>query len=139
MSRKSKGNQYEKWARKVLEADGWVVHRAESQGTKIGNFYVSRSNDIFHCIDLVAKKKGYRTRWIQVTSENVGIGVKAKKMEQVPWTPEHDCVEVWQYHGGRVTKTSPNAQYFQVRLLDQDYALMDSNRIFLSASFRKGE
>lgn len=137
MSRRSTGNLYEKYCKAYLEAEGYVCHRATASMKNVGKFFVSQANDVFSCIDIIAKKKGERTRWIQVTSENVGIGVKAKKMEVVPWTPEHDCVEVWQYHGGRTTKSNPNAQYFQVRLLDQDYALKDENRIFLSSSFRK--
>lgn len=136
MSRKSKGNQFEKWAKAYLEEQGYVVHRAQSQGVNVGTHFVSRSNDIFHCIDLIAKKHGERTRWIQVTSVNVGIGVKAAKMEQVPWDAAHDSVEVWQYTGGTNTAKKPG-QFFQVRHREQNYELNDANRIFLSIEFRK--
>jgi hypothetical protein len=137
MSRKSKGNQFERWAMKYLEEQGYVVHRAQSQAVNVGTFHVSRSNDIFHCIDLVAKRANERTRWIQVTSENVGIGIKAKKMEQVPWCSEHDSVEIWQYVQGRHTPATP-AQYFRVRKLEEAYEIKDENRIFLSTEWRRG-
>ena len=73
----SKGTAIELAAIKVLEAEGYKVHRCVRTGVKRGPFYFSQSNDVFGCIDLVAKKKGERTRWIQVTADS-GIGRKKK-------------------------------------------------------------
>ena len=64
----AKGTSIELAAIKLLEAEGYKVHRCVRTGVKRGPFYFSQSNDVFGCIDLVAKRFGSRTRWIQVTA-----------------------------------------------------------------------
>lgn len=133
----AKGTAIELAAIKVLEAEGYKVHRCVRTGVKRGPFYFSQSNDVFGCIDLVAKKKGARTRWIQVTAHS-GIGQKKKDLDEVPWDPAHDSVEIWRWVGGqqRKHKTQQNVllerQYFQLYHLDHGYELRKDDRVVLN-------
>jgi hypothetical protein len=129
----SKGTAIELSAIKILEAEGYKVHRCVRTGVKRGPFYFSQSNDVFGCIDLVAKKRGTRTRWIQVTAHS-GIGQKKKDLDEVPWDPAHDSVEIWRWVGGQNRKHKTTGaflerQYFQVYHLDQGYELDRDKRI----------
>ena len=129
----SKGTAIELSAIKVLEAEGYKVHRCVRTGVKRGPFYYSQSNDVFGCIDLVAKKKGTRTRWIQVTAHS-GIGKKKADLAEVPWDPVFDSVEIWRWVGGGARKHKTTGdwlerQYFQVYHLDQGYVLDKDRRI----------
>lgn len=125
MTTTSRGRQVERLAEEVLKADGWTVHR-----TVRSQF---NANDIFGCVDLIAKKKGNRTRWIQVTAGS-NIGEKIADLSQVPWDLSHDQVEVWLWKGKRMKhiKVKPGekkrekfleSQFFQVRCLDFNYEL----------------
>jgi hypothetical protein len=129
----SKGTAIELAAIKVLEAEGYKVHRCVRTGVKRGPFYFSQSNDVFGCIDLVAKRFGARTRWIQVTADS-GIGRKKKDLDEVPWDLEHDSVEIWRWVGGNARKHKTTGdwlerQYFQVYHLDHGYELRKDDRI----------
>ena len=129
----SKGTHVELLAIKLLEAQGYKVHRCVRTGVKRGPFYFSQSNDVFGCIDLVAKKRGERTRWLQVTADS-GVGRKRKEMEEVPWDPLFDSVEIWRWVGGRKRnhKTTGEAlarQYFQVYHMDDAFALRPDRRV----------
>lgn len=129
----SKGTKIELMAIKMLEAEGYTVHRCVRTGVKRGGMYISQSNDVFGCIDLVAKKRGQRTRWIQVTADS-GIGRKKADLAEVPWDELFDEVEIWRWVGGRPRKHKTTGemldrQYFQVYRMDQEYALRDENRV----------
>jgi hypothetical protein len=129
----AKGATVELTAIKMLEADDYKVHRCVRTGVKRGAMYISQSNDIFGCIDLVAKKQGQRTRWIQVTADG-GIGRKKTDLAEVPWDPLFDDVEIWRWVGGRARKHKTTGemldrQYFQVYRLDEDYELIPENRV----------
>lgn len=131
----AKGTQIELSAIKVLEAEGYKVHRCVRTGTKRGPIFVSQSNDVFGCIDLVAKKKGMRTRWIQVTADS-GISRKKKDIDEVPWDPQHDSVEIWRWVGGATRRHKSRdilleRQYFQVYHLDDGFVLDAARRIQL--------
>ena len=132
----SKGTAIELAAIKLLEAEGYKVHRCVRTGVKRGPFYFSQSNDVFGCIDLVGKKKGERTRWIQVTAHG-GIGQKKKDLDEVPWDPVHDSVEIWRWVGGNTRKHKTTGaflerQYFQLYRLDKGYALDRDDRVLLN-------
>ena len=129
----TKGAHIELLAIKLLEAEGYKVHRCVRTGAKRGPFWVSQSNDVFGCIDLVAKLLGHRTRWIQVTADS-GIGRKRKEMDEVPWDPQHDSVEIWRWVGGQKRKNKSTGawldrQYFQVYHFDDGYELRKDRRI----------
>ena len=133
----SKGTAIELAAIKVLEAEGYKVHRCVRTGVKRGPIYISQSNDVFGCIDLVAKRRGTRTRWIQVTAHS-GIGKKKADLHEVPWDPQFDSVEIWRWVGGNARKHKTTGdwlerQYFQVYRLDHAFALRKDDRIPLLA------
>ena len=132
----AKGTAIELAAIKLLEAEGYKVHRCVRTGVKRGPFYFSQSNDVFGCIDLVAKRFGSRTRWIQVTAHS-GIGQKKKDLDEVPWDPKHDSVEIWRWVGGQNRKHKSTGvflerQYFQVYHFDHAYELRKDDRILLN-------
>lgn len=129
----AKGTAIELAAIKLLEAEGYKVHRCVRTGTKRGPLWISQSNDVFGCIDLVAKKRGARTRWIQVTAHS-GIGQKRREIEEVPWDPLFDSVEIWRWVGGaarrhRTTGIWLDRQYFQVYHMDDGFELRAERRI----------
>jgi hypothetical protein len=131
----SKGAAIELAAIKLLSAEGYKVHRCVRTGAKRGPFWVSQSNDVFGCIDLVAKKLGERTRWIQVTADS-GIGRKKQDLLEVPWDPQHDSVEIWRWVGGNTRKHKTTGellerQYFQLYRFEDGFALHKDQRILL--------
>lgn len=99
MKSTQKGNQYEKEVRTILESQQWMVegqHRKvmwiRDKNTGLMKMIMA-GRDIFG-VDLIAKKKGERTRWIQVST----LTQKSAKQKQVmafPWTLEHESVELW--------------------------------------------
>lgn len=132
----AKGTAIELTAIKMLEAQGYKVHRCVRTGVKRGKLYFSQSNDVFGCIDLVAKKRGQRTRWIQVTADS-GIGRKKADLAEVPWDELFDEVEIWRWVGGNRRKHKTTGewlerQYFQVYRMDQGYELRPENRLHLA-------
>lgn len=132
----AKGTAIELAAIKILEAEGYKVHRCVRTGVKRGPLYISQSNDVFGCIDLVAKKRGTRTRWIQVTADS-GIGRKKKDLDEVPWDPVFDSVEIWRWVGGanrkhKTTGAFLERQYFQLYHFDHGYELRKDDRIQLN-------
>lgn len=132
----AKGTAIELAAIKILEAEGYKVHRCVRTGVRRGPLYISQSNDVFGCIDLVAKKRGTRTRWIQVTAHS-GIGQKKKDLDEVPWDRAFDSVEIWRWVGGnnrkhKTTGALIERQYFQVYHLDHAYELRKDDRIQLN-------
>jgi hypothetical protein len=132
----SKGTAIELAAIKVLEAEGYKVHRCVRTGVRRGPLYISQSNDVFGCIDLVAKKKGERTRWLQVTAHS-GIGKKKADLDEVPWDPAFDSVEIWRWVGGasrkhKTTGAFLERQYFQVYRLDHGFGLRKDDRVLLN-------
>lgn len=130
-----KGAVIERKAISILKSEGYIIHRAVRTGQWRGGKYHSQSNDVFGCIDLVAKKFGERTRWIQVTAHS-GIGQKKDDLAEVPWDPAHDNVEIWRWVGSKHGKLNKRTgeplidMYFQVYKMDEEYALIEDNRIF---------
>lgn len=129
-----KGQIIELTAIKILEAQGYKVHRCVRTGVKRGPMYISQSNDVFGCIDLVAKKKGERTRWIQVTADG-GIGRKKADLSEVPWDTLFDSVEIWRWVPGKYGRKDKRTGevlddlYFQIYHLDEGYELNPDNKV----------
>lgn len=95
MKTRQKGSAYELEVQKILEADGWTIHRARASNFKVGNKVLCRSNDIFNIVDIIAKKEGESTCWIQV-STGTRRAEKEKKLLSIPniWN-EYDNVSLW--------------------------------------------
>ena len=99
MKSTAKGNQYEKECKTILESQGWMVEGQHRKVMWIRDKFtgemkmIMAGRDIFG-VDLIAKKIGERTRWIQVST----LSQKSAKQKQVmvfPWTLEHESVELW--------------------------------------------
>lgn len=99
MKSTQKGNLYEKEVKTILEADGYMVEGQHRKVMWIRDKYtgamkmIMAGRDIFG-VDLIAKKLGEKTRWIQVST----LSQKSAKTKQVmvfPWTLEHESVELW--------------------------------------------
>jgi len=120
-----KGREVENRAVQHLKACGYVVHRCIRNGVQRGGRWHSAGNDVWGCIDLLAKKRGERVRFIQVTSGSNLVG-KRGQLEAVPWDSAWECVEIWRWVKPR--RGAPG--HFQRYLLDEGYALDHSNRVF---------
>lgn len=108
-----KGRILELDAKKLLNAHGYTVHRTVRTSRFSRRGWISNANDIFGVIDLIAKKAGERTRWIQVTSDTA-VGAKFQELRQVPWTVAFDSVELWRWVGG-------SKQHFHIYRLDHGF------------------
>lgn len=133
VNRSAKGTAIELKAIKILEAWGYTVHRCVRTGVQRGKMYFSQSNDVFGCIDLVAKKRGERTRWVQVTAHS-GMGKKKDDLAAVPWDTLFDQVEIWRWVGGASRKHKRTGellerQFFQVYKLEEGFELRPEHRI----------
>jgi len=99
MNTRQKGQDFQRWVKKILEDWGWIVHNQGLNHRQIFDrkthelIYVSASQDIFGAIDLIGKKKDRKTLWIQATCHS-GLGVKIKKVDLIPWS-DLDGVQIW--------------------------------------------
>lgn len=114
MNSKAKGSGYEREVRDILECDGYKIFRCHRKPIFINGKMLTMGADIFGC-DIVAKKAGEKTRWIQVsTVEN-----KSKKEKQVmehPITLEHESLELWL----RIDGKKAYRRFVAVRAASQD-------------------
>lgn len=96
MSRKSsyqKGNKYENEVKKILEQQGWQVFKQHRKPMFIKGNLIMAGCDIFGC-DIVAKKEGELTLWIQVSTEE-NLHKKIQQVKEFYWNTEHERVEIW--------------------------------------------
>ena len=133
MSQHTRSKLVELRAVKILEAQGYRVHRCIRALVQTPAGPLNIGEDIFGCIDIIAKKVN-ETRWIQVTMGR-NITRKADDLRMVPWTPIHDSVELWRWVGGggkrldgRTGQPRPKL-YFQIYRLDRGFELDKSDRI----------
>lgn len=125
-----KGNKAELEVKRLLEAQGYYVHRTVRTNH---HGFVNAPNDIFGC-DIIAKKEGERTRWIQVTCDG-HIGRKKAELALVPWDSQHDSVEVWRRVGikrkHKVTGETPDSMYYVVYHRDDMFDLKLAKKVHL--------
>jgi len=99
MSKRNKGLEFQRWVKKFFERRGWTVHNETMKPIwirekKTGEQkWVSGRNDIFGCIDLIAKKEHRGTIWIQATMDT-HLERRKKELERVPWG-EADVVMIF--------------------------------------------
>src|SRR2546428_12977835 len=102
----AKGNRLQVMARKLLEADGYVVHTAVRSSQRVGPswkpFWISQTTDIFNAFDLIATRMDppRPMRFIQVTVQGK-VSERVKKVDPVPINPAVASVEIWAYVGGQ--------------------------------------
>lgn len=154
MNTSKKGSQIERWAKEILEAQGYVVHRTVRTPVILGKGrgYGSQANDVHGCFDLIARRSD-GLRHIQTT---VADKVAAKQRDVcktigTAWPviaftspgrfPEQPGValwstitqEVWGWYGGRRSPDA-RAQCFRVTRWDGQAweELPDESRIFMA-------
>lgn len=93
MNNYKKGNLYEREVKKILENLGWIVEGQHRRIMFLKGKLIMVGRDIFGC-DLIAKKLGEKTRFIQVSTK-VNKSGKIKQVNNYPWNYEHDMVEIW--------------------------------------------
>jgi len=97
-SKRQRGNQFQDRIKKFLESQGWTVHNQKSVATLIKvrgqEIWTSKRNDIFGCIDLVARKGGQTPLCIQATLDH-GVSKRIKELEKIPWNLACENVQVW--------------------------------------------
>lgn len=118
------GRSIELKAVKHLRSEGYTVHRTVRSTYQTSKRFGSHQNDIFGCIDLLAKRPGAPIRFIQVTC-TAAIGKKIEDLSAVPWDDEFESVEVWRWVKGN----SGVKGYFQIYSRAQDYVYHVGNRI----------
>ena len=102
----AKGNRLQVMARKILEADGYVVHTAVRSSQRVGPpwkpFWISQTTDIFNAFDLIATRMDppRPLRFIQITMKG-NVSERVKKVDPVPINPALATVEIWAYVGGQ--------------------------------------
>ncbi len=101
-----KGNRLQVMARKLLEADGYVVHTAVRSSQRVGPpwkpFWISQTTDIFNAFDLIATRidPPRPLRFIQITGKG-SVSDRVRKVDPVPINPGLASVEIWRYVGGQ--------------------------------------
>jgi len=109
MSTASKGSRYEKEGRKIHEREEWAYYTAGRRViyVKGSGGLIAVNHDIFGIWDAIAKRLGFRTRWIQYTVwEDVASHVNKieKHIEEKKffWSPMFDepCIFA-RMRGGR--------------------------------------
>lgn len=94
----AKGNKFELEAKKTLEALGWKVFRQHRKPLFIKGKMVTIGADVFGC-DLIAKAKGNKTLWVQVsTKEN--LSAKKTQVLEHPVNVEYETYEIWTRSSG---------------------------------------
>jgi len=94
MSNLSRGKTYEREAVKILESQGWLVEKAINKTVWNKGKVFSIAHDFFGMFDIIAKKPGHTTRWIQVSTWEQS-SVKRNQLLNLNWTKDYDSVEIW--------------------------------------------
>lgn len=96
----AKGDQYEKEVKEYLEEQGWTVFRQHRKAMFLAPGRVKMVGADFFGCDIVAKKYGEKTLWVQVST----LANKSSKIKQVsvhPWNPDVDDIQIWLRHDGK--------------------------------------
>jgi hypothetical protein len=130
VNRSEKGRRLEVLAVELLRSHGYDVHRCIRTPYRTPAGWRSHANDVFGCVDLIAKRAGERTRWIQVTSSR-GVGKRREAFAAIQWNPMHDSVELWQWRPATRRKAAGGA-FFQVLYMDLEFKPDIDHRIMVS-------
>ena len=138
----AKGNRLQVAARKLLEADGYIVHTAVRSAQKRGPIWISQTTDVFNAFDLVATRMDppRSLRFIQVTTAK-NVSERIKKVDPVPLNPALASVEIWAYVGGqrrldrryKDRKVWLPRNYFQIYFKERNWESDPGDRIPLGS------
>lgn len=118
------GNEAEMDAMRLLTGQGYTLHRNRKATVPTPKGPRTVQQDIFGLIDIIAKKRGEPTRWIQV-SRLRSVAAKIREVDSGPWEAQHDRVEVWQWKEA----TATHIKHFQVYKRSEGYAKVFANRL----------
>lgn len=94
------GTDFERYCEEILKENGFTVFRAPRSLRRFKNpatgtmMHRSFKIDILGCIDIIAKKRGFRTLWIQAAIKE-SPKKKAEKIVLIPWDDKVDTVQIW--------------------------------------------
>ncbi|MBT9166914.1 MAG: hypothetical protein DDT19_00238 [Syntrophomonadaceae bacterium] len=94
MNKKQKGRQFEYYAKKWLEKQGYQVHLAGKKALHIGGAVRFAGNDFFGC-DVVALHPEEKILFIQATYHS-DVKKKLDKLAEYKFPFQHCKVQVWQ-------------------------------------------
>ena len=141
----AKGNRLQVAARKVLEADGYIVHTAVRSAQRRGPIWISQTTDVFNAFDLIATRMDppRPLRFIQVTTAT-NVSQRIKKVDPVPIHPSIASVEIWAHVGGnrRLDRRYKNRKvwlprnYFQIYFKERNWEPDARERVSLGEGER---
>jgi hypothetical protein len=118
VSSRSRGNAYEKEVKDILVGQGFIVEKALPRLVWIPGRRVpiSSSHDFFGCWDLVAKKKGHKTLWVQVSTWE-HMSHKRTQVKDFPWFEDVDVCAIY----ARVRGGGKDKACFRIAYAHEDY------------------
>lgn len=138
----AKGNRLQVLARKVLEAEGYVVHTAVRSVQRRGRMWISQDTDVFNAFDLIATRiePPHPLRFIQVTTIR-NVSKRIRKVDPVPVNLNAASVEVWGYFGGqkrldrryKKKKVWLPRNYFQIYYKGRNWDPAKVDRVFVNS------
>lgn len=106
----AKGNIYENEVKKILEKQGWSVFKQHRRPIYIKGRICMVGADIFGC-DIVAKKTGEPTLWVQVSTED-NLHKKIQQVMEFPWYLNGERLEIWcKIKGKKAYRVHPAPQF----------------------------
>jgi len=123
MSNTSKGNLIEIEVKNILERLGWMVFRQHRKPMFMKGRMITAGADIFGC-DMVAKKEGQKSLWIQVSTKSHKSD-KLKQIMKFPWTYEFETAQIWLRTSGERSfeiYEAPTFIYLGKRFTNGEYA-----------------
>ena len=103
MSNVSKGKEWEKEVEVILASKGYITEKAFNKTVWIGaGRVISVAHDFFNVWDLIGKRYGEPTLWVQVTSWEMVAARKKKILEtNYQWNSDYDCPVIYARKRGR--------------------------------------
>jgi hypothetical protein len=128
------GRKLELAAAKHIQGQDWKVHRTIRNSYQTAAGPRSNGNDVFGAVDLIGKKSGERTLWLQITKHTT-VRDKIEALEAIPWDDRFDDVQIWRWVGAEGKRDS---HFFQVYKRSEGYEFRAENRIRPLKSMLKG-
>lgn len=101
MNSKARGASLERRFIQLLETHGYKCEKARATyAPRMAGRPMAVAHDLFRCLDIVAKKRGQKTAWVQVTTQGSSIKGKADKFRaeaEAHFDPDFDEVVVAQW------------------------------------------
>lgn len=104
MNKAAKGKKFEKEVKTILESKGYMVEQAIPKTIFLGKGkIIAIAHDFFGCWDLIAKKIGEPTLWVQVST----VGNLSHKRKQIAksnydWNSDFDCPMIMAREEGKM-------------------------------------